>query len=50
MEDDHDRLAGIIALADVARELGRREPERVVDLLEQISEPATDRTPATMPS
>jgi CBS domain-containing protein len=44
--DDDDRLVGIIALADVAREVGPRAPERVVDLLERMSEPSVDRTPA----
>lgn len=44
--DDHDRLVGIIALADIAREVGPRTPERVVELLEQMSMPSVDRTPA----
>ena len=44
--DHDDRLVGIIALADVAREIGPRQPERVVELLERMSEPAVDRTPA----
>jgi CBS domain-containing protein len=44
--DDDDRLVGIIALADVAREVGPRSPERVVELLALMSEPAVDRTPA----
>lgn len=44
--DDDRRLVGIIALADVAREVGPRDPAEVVKLLEDISEPATERTPA----
>jgi len=43
--DGDRRLVGIIALADVAREVGSRDPAEVVKLLEAISEPATDRTP-----
>lgn len=41
-----ERLVGIIALADVAREIGPREPAEVVKVLEAISEPAKDLTPA----
>lgn len=44
--DDDRRLVGIIALADIAREVGPRDPAEVVKLLEEISEPATDRRPA----
>lgn len=40
-----DRLIGIVALADIAREVGPREPAEVVKLLEAISEPARDRAP-----
>ncbi|MFW6083905.1 MAG: hypothetical protein ACODAA_01715 [Gemmatimonadota bacterium] len=35
-----------ISRADIAREVGPRDPADVVKLLEEISEPATDRTPA----
>lgn len=41
-----ERLVGIVALADVAREIGPREPAEVVTVLEAISEPAKDLTPA----
>lgn len=44
--DDDERLVGIVALADIARELGPREPAEVVHVLEEISEPAKDLTPA----
>lgn len=44
--DEADRLVGIIALADIAREIGPQAPERVVELLEQMSVPSVDRTPA----
>lgn len=44
--DDDRRLVGIIALADIAREVGPRDPAEVVKLLEEISEPARDRMPA----
>jgi len=44
--DDDERLVGIVALADIAREVGPREPGEVVRVLEQISEPAKDLTPA----
>jgi CBS domain-containing protein len=40
------RLTGIIALADVSREVGPRDPAAVVRVLSDISEPATDRSPA----
>lgn len=40
-----ERLVGIVALADVAREIGPREPAEVVKVLEAISEPAKDLTP-----
>jgi CBS domain-containing protein len=46
VDDTDRRLVGIIALADVAREIGPRDPAEVVRLLEAISEPAEDRTPA----
>ncbi|MEN8145714.1 MAG: CBS domain-containing protein [Gemmatimonadota bacterium] len=41
-----DQLVGIIALADVAREIGPRSPADVVRVLQAISEPSKDRTPA----
>jgi len=44
--DDDERLVGIVALADIAREVGPREPGEVVRVLEEISEPAKDLTPA----
>lgn len=44
--DGDERLVGIVALADIARELGPREPAEVVRVLEEISEPARDLTPA----
>lgn len=40
-----ERLEGIVALADVAREVGPRDPAEVVKVLDDISEPARDRTP-----
>jgi CBS domain-containing protein len=40
-----DRLVGIIALADVAREIGPVAPAEVVKVLEAISAPSTERTP-----
>lgn len=46
VDDGDRRLVGIVALADVARELGPRDPAEVVKLLEAISEPAAERTPA----
>ena len=39
------RLVGIVALADVAREVGPRDPAEVVKILSGISEPAADRAP-----
>jgi len=45
VDDGDRRLVGMIALADVAREIGPRDPAEVVKLLEAISEPAADRTP-----
>lgn len=44
--EDDERLVGVVALADIAREVGPREPGEVVHVLEQISEPAKDLTPA----
>lgn len=44
--DDDERLVGIVALADVALEVGRTEPAEVVKVLAEISEPAKDLTPA----
>lgn len=44
--DGDERLVGIVALADIAREMGPREPADVVHVLEEISEPARDLTPA----
>lgn len=44
--DGDRRLAGIVALADVAREVGPMDPAAVVRVLSGISEPAKDRTPA----
>lgn len=41
-----ERLTGIVALADVAREVGPVKPAEVVKVLGGISEPAKDRTPA----
>ena len=38
--EDGERLVGIIAQADLATELGPRDPERVELTLEQISQPA----------
>lgn len=43
--DGDERLEGIIALADVARELGSRDPADVVEVLDEISEPARDGMP-----
>ena len=40
---DGERLVGIIAQADLATELGPRDPERVETTLERISEPTQDR-------
>ena len=37
--DDENRLVGIIAQADIATKLGSREPEKVEETLEKISEP-----------
>ena len=37
--DDDNRLVGIIAQADIATKLGSREPEKVEETLEKISEP-----------
>lgn len=48
VDQSDDRLVGIIALADVAREIGPRDPAEVVNLLERISEPAEGRSPATL--
>jgi CBS domain-containing protein len=44
--DGDERLAGIVALADVAREVGPRDPDEVVAVLGAIPEPSRDRTPA----
>ena len=44
--DDDERLVGVVALADIAREVGPEEPGEVVRVLEDISEPAKDLTPA----
>jgi CBS domain-containing protein len=41
-----ERLVGIVALADVAREVGPVEPAEVVKVLRDISEPVQDLTPA----
>lgn len=46
VDDGDRRLVGIVALADVARDVGPRNPAEVVKLLEAISEPAIERTPA----
>lgn len=46
VEEGDERLVGIVALADVAREVGPEDPARVVEVLEGISEPARERTPA----
>lgn len=46
VDEGDQRLAGIVALADVAREVGPRDPAAVVRVLSGISEPAKDRTPA----
>lgn len=43
--DGDERLEGIIALADVAREVGPGDPAQVVEVLDEISEPSRDRTP-----
>jgi len=43
-----DRLVGIMALADIAREVGPRAPADVVRLLEAISVPVVERAPATV--
>ena len=40
---DGERLVGIIAQADLATELGPRDPEKVETTLERISEPTQDR-------
>ena len=40
---DGERLIGIIAQADLATELGPRDPEKVETTLERISEPTQDR-------
>lgn len=37
--EDGDRLVGIIAQADLARKLGPKDPEKIEELLEQVSEP-----------
>lgn len=44
--DGDERLEGIVALADVAREVGPHDPAEVTEVLDEISEPARDRTPA----
>lgn len=41
-----ERLVGIVALADIAREVGPEQPGEVVRVLEDISEPAKDLAPA----
>lgn len=46
VDQSDERLVGIIALADVAREVGPVEPAEVVKVLGDISEPAEDLTPA----
>jgi len=46
VEGGDERLVGIVALADVAREVGPEEAARVVEVLRQISEPSRDLTPA----
>ena len=46
VDDGDRRLVGIVALADVAREIGPRDPAEVVKLLAAISEPAAERVPA----
>lgn len=46
VDDGDRRLVGIVALADVARDVGPRDPAEVCALLEAISEPATARVPA----
>jgi CBS domain-containing protein len=38
--DARDRVVGVIALADVVRALGRRDPAAVEELLERVSESA----------
>lgn len=45
VDQSDEQLVGIVALADVARELGPRDPAEVVKLLTSISEPAKDRAP-----
>lgn len=46
VSEGDERLVGIVALADVAREVGPMDPAGVVEVLSGISEPARDRTPA----
>ncbi|HEX7117575.1 MAG TPA: CBS domain-containing protein [Longimicrobiales bacterium] len=37
--DENNRLLGIVAQADLATRLGRKEPEQVEELVEKVSEP-----------
>lgn len=46
VSDGDERLVGVVALADIAREMGPQKPADVVHVLEEISEPARDLTPA----
>lgn len=40
-----DRLVGVVALADVAREIGPHEPAEVVNVLRAVSAPEKDLAP-----
>ena len=46
VSEGDERLVGIVALGDVAREAGPTDPAGVTEVLSGISEPARDRTPA----
>ncbi len=45
--DGEGRLAGMVSLADIAREIGPRAPAEVVTVLERVSAPTHLLTPTS---